>query len=96
MNIQQLLQRDKEKTLLVDIRETNELKMLPPIDGAIHIPLSTFGNAINTPLLPQDKKIITICHSGGRCLMVNQTLQSLGYDVDYLEGGMATYIQSGS
>lgn len=96
MNKQQLLQRDKEKTLLVDIREAGELAQLPSIEGVIHIPLSTFGNVINTALLPHEKKIITICHSGGRCLMVNQVLQSQGYEVDYLEGGMATYIQSGS
>lgn len=79
---------DKDKVLLVDIREPEELTITPTVPGAINIPMSNLSEVIGTPALPQDKKIVTICRSGGRCFMVNQVLKAHGYDVDYLEGGV--------
>jgi len=84
----QLNEIDKNMVLLVDIREPEELCVTPTVPGAINIPMSKLGEVIGTLTLPQDKKIVTICRSGGRCFMVNQVLKAHGYDVDYLEGGV--------
>jgi rhodanese-related sulfurtransferase len=54
----------------------------------MHIAMSHITEAVLEGKLPKDKKLVTICFSGGRCLAVNQYLKSNGYDADYLEGGM--------
>ena len=88
MTKNELITVDLTKTILVDIREEEELKAVPMLEGAVHVPMSTLRENINTDVLPKDKKIVTICRSGGRCVMLNQFLAEQGYDVDFLEGGM--------
>ncbi len=80
---------DTNKIMLVDIRENEELLQLPSIDGATHIPMGRIIKEAEDGNLPKDKKIVTICRSGGRCKIVNAELNLLGYEVDLLEGGMS-------
>jgi len=88
MTKEELSNLDKDKVLLVDIREDYELQDKPPLPEAIHIPMGEIIKKAEGGELPKDKKIITVCRSGGRCQIVNSTLKQLGYDVDLLEGGM--------
>lgn len=79
---------NKSNILVLDIREEEEVRDLPCIPGAIHIPISRLMPEIQRRALPEGKKIITVCYSGGRCHGVNRVLSAHGYEVDYLEGGM--------
>jgi rhodanese-related sulfurtransferase len=83
-----LAKAEKGEVILIDIREAAELAMLPSPAPARHIPMSEMVEAEAKGDLPKDKIIVTICHSGGRCLPVNGYLVSRGYQVDHIEGGM--------
>jgi len=76
------------EVVLIDIREAAELAMLPSPAQSRHIAMSEMVEAEAKGELPKDKVIVTICHSGGRCLPVNGYLMSRGYQVDHIEGGM--------
>ena len=83
------LQRiDPERTLLIDIREAEELTTLSPLPGSVHIPMSELLTKAQQGEFPKDKQLVTICRSGGRCSVLNAALAELGYEVDYLEGGL--------
>ncbi|MCA9361764.1 rhodanese-like domain-containing protein [Candidatus Kaiserbacteria bacterium] len=77
-----------EEVFVVDIREAEELLMQPPIPQATHIPMGQIIREAEDGNLPKDKMIVTVCRSGGRCQVTNQELAALGYETDYLEGGM--------
>lgn len=89
-----ILNVKSDKVMLVDIREGDELEEMPSIDGASHIPMGKIIKAAEDGQLPKDKKIVTICRSGGRCKVVNRALADLGYEVDLLEGGMTAFLSN--
>lgn len=91
MNITELQNRDREKTMLLDIRELDEVAEEPCIPGAINIPMSRILEAVEAGQLPLDKTIVTICRSGSRCFVVNSELTARGYTTDVLVGGMVAY-----
>jgi rhodanese-related sulfurtransferase len=91
MKVQDLQNIDQNKVLLVDIREPQELAIEPSIPGAINIPMSRIIAEIENGNLPMNKKIVTVCRSGGRCFAVNSELDARGFDTDMLEGGMVAY-----
>ena len=73
---------------LLDIRESSEFEKGEKVLGSKNIPMGQlFVDASENKLL-KDKKIITICRSGGRCQVVVRELSKKGYDIDYLEGGI--------
>jgi rhodanese-related sulfurtransferase len=88
MTREELTKTAKDDFLLIDIREDFELSYNPPLKEAIHIPMQQLLAMAEDGQLPKDKLIVTVCQSGGRCHPVNHHLQSLGYHVDLLEGGM--------
>jgi rhodanese-related sulfurtransferase len=88
MTKEELKNTNPDSILLIDIREEGEVANLPCPKNAVHIAMSHITEAVLEGKLPRDKKLITICHSGGRCLTVNEYLKSNGYEADYLEGGM--------
>ncbi len=76
------------ETLVIDLREDDELAVAPSPVGAVHVPTALMMEKVENEILPKDKKIITLCHSGGRCQIVTKLLQDHGYKADYLEGGI--------
>jgi len=86
-------QANKDEIVVIDIREPEELIMLPSIPGAVNIPMGQILQAVENGELPKDKMIVTVCRSGGRCFVVNDELAARGYNVDYLEGGLVGYKQ---
>lgn len=80
---------DKNLILILDIREDDEVVDLPCLPGALHIPMSRLLPEIEIETIPKDRKVVTVCYSGGRCHGVNQALAAHGYEVDMLEGGMS-------
>jgi rhodanese-related sulfurtransferase len=88
MTIDELQNADRSKVLLVDIRERDEVVVHPGLPGSVNIPMSEILQTVEAGKLPMDKKIVTICRSGGRCFVVNSELTARGYDTDMLEGGL--------
>ncbi len=76
------------EVMVVDIREPMELAMEPALPGSVNIPISQLVAAEAAGALSKDKKIVTICASGSRCVPVTEFLKQKGYQVDYLEGGL--------
>lgn len=91
MTIDELQGRDREKILLLDIREPAEVALEPSIPGSVNIPMSRILEEVEAGKLPMDKTIVTICRSGSRCFVVNSELAARGYDTDLLVGGMVAY-----
>ena len=84
-----------EKPIIVDVREKQELAIaLFPYDF-IHLPLSDASSWIEDipRLLPTDKPVVIICHSGVRSLNFCNWLidQSLGYELWNLDGGIDSW-----
>jgi glyoxylase-like metal-dependent hydrolase (beta-lactamase superfamily II)/rhodanese-related sulfurtransferase len=76
--------------LLVDVRTPNEWKS-NHIEGARHVPLSTFGERAKE--LPNDTKVAVICGSGYRSSIAASLLQARGYkNVENVTGGMSAYL----
>ena len=77
---------------MLDVRTPNEWKN-KHIDGATHVPLSTFAKQV--PALPKDRKIAVICGSGYRSSIAGSILQARGYEsVQNVTGGMEAYVES--
>lgn len=75
---------------LIDIREALEFKSLPKIPQAQHVPMKQ--------LVLQPEQYLTktecyylICRSGARTAQVTEYLDSLGYNVINVLGGMLEY-----
>lgn len=84
----QMLENNKD-ILILDVRTTNEFNQ-SSIPNCIHIPMQKIPNKLNT--LSKNKEIIVYCHSGGRSFRVCAYLNSLGYNVKNLEGGIKSYL----
>ena len=83
-----------EDVLLLDVREPEEFAGADHLPGAINMPMDKVFLEDSAGNLPKDKKIITVCKSGGRCEVVAKELKAKGYDIDFLEGGMNDWAQS--
>lgn len=78
--------------LVVDVRTPTEWKS-GHIDGARHLPLSTFARPELD--LPKDRRIAVICGSGYRSSIATSLLQARGYkDLANVTGGMTAYTES--
>jgi len=78
--------------LVVDVRTPSEWKS-KHIEGATHVPLSSFAKKL--PDLPKKRRIAVICGSGYRSSIATSMLQAHGYNaLENVTGGMAAYEQS--
>ncbi|MGE3912828.1 MAG: rhodanese-like domain-containing protein, partial [Chloroflexota bacterium] len=81
--------------MLIDLREPAEVEK-GYIAGAVHIPLRTLADSLNT--LPADKgtAIVLYCGSGHRSAMGLMTLRSFGYtNVKSMAGGTNNWTKEG-
>jgi rhodanese-related sulfurtransferase len=74
-----------EKLNIVDVREPAEWAS-GHIPGARHIPLGSLG--VRHSELDKSKEFIVVCRSGGRSSLACEQLESLGYNVANMLGGM--------
>jgi rhodanese-related sulfurtransferase len=87
---------------LIDIRESEELKLNGKIPHSTHAPRGMLEFYAD-PALPyfkpefdKKKRIILHCASGGRSALAVQTLKSMGYDnVAHLDGGIKAWKEAG-
>ena len=70
---------------IIDVREVEEVRN-GKIPTAINIPLSLLEFRMNE--LDKSKEYIVVCQAGGRSARAVQFLESEGYDVINMNGGM--------
>ena len=70
---------------LIDVREVEEVEA-GHIPGIINIPLGVLE--LRMPELDKKEKYIVVCRSGKRSGMATQLLESHGFDVTNMVGGM--------
>ncbi|WP_226529743.1 rhodanese-like domain-containing protein [Metabacillus niabensis] len=70
---------------IIDVREVEEVED-GKIHGAIHIPLGLLEFRMNE--LDKSKEYIMVCRSGGRSGRACQFLESYGFNVINMTGGM--------
>lgn len=85
--VEALISKGKELNL-VDVREDDEVAE-GKIPGVIHIPLGSVESRMNE--LDKSKEYIMVCRSGGRSGRATEFLESQGYDVTNMEGGMLAW-----
>lgn len=90
MNKETFTQLQSDDALVLDIREAEELADMPSPAGAVHIPMGQVFVEAAKGNLPKDKKIISLCRTGGRCQVLTEELQKQGFEADYLEGGLVS------
>jgi len=83
-DVQRRLEHE-EKLNILDVRESNEWES-GHIRSAKHIPLGFIGERHNE--LDPQREIIVVCRSGNRSGLACEHLESLGYKVVNMAGGM--------
>ena len=74
-----------EPVNLIDVREVDEVRS-GKIPTAVNIPLGLLEFRMNE--LDKSKEYIVVCHAGGRSARAVQFLESEGYNVTNMNGGM--------
>ncbi|WP_297637169.1 DsrE/DsrF/DrsH-like family protein [uncultured Clostridium sp.] len=86
--VEDLKNRDKENSILVDLRENIEVEG-GMIDGAIHIPVDSLRSRLNE--LDRGKEIWVYCAVGVRGWIGERILKNNGFNVKNLSGGYKAY-----
>ncbi|AST91690.1 MULTISPECIES: rhodanese-like domain-containing protein [Bacillaceae] len=73
---------------LIDVREVDEVET-GKIPGAIHIPLGLLEFRMHE--LSKAKEYIMVCRSGARSARASQFLESHGFNVINMSGGMLAW-----
>lgn len=107
-DIENLTAQDVQKelsdknTVLIDIRESEELKQHGKIEKSVHAPRGMIefyadpSLPYHKPEFDKNKRIILQCASGGRSALAAQTLKKMGYNnVAHLDGGFKAWKEAG-
>ena len=86
--LKKLLDTNSELLFLLDVREPDEYADWN-IEGSQNIPLGELTSSL--AMIPNDRKIITLCPHGNRSKIAKFILEPYGYDVQSLEGGMKAW-----
>lgn len=78
----------KQSLHIIDVREVDEVAQRK-IPGALNIPLGLLEFRMNE--LDKSVEYTMVCHSGGRSGMATQMLESHGYKVVNMTGGMLAW-----
>ncbi|MDE2305392.1 MAG: rhodanese-like domain-containing protein, partial [Gammaproteobacteria bacterium] len=89
-------------TVIVDLREREELLRDGLIEGSVHVPRGLLEFAADPaspyhhPKIVPEARIILHCASGGRSALAAQTLKHMGYpQVAHLDGGFTAWKTQG-
>ncbi len=92
--LQEWLKKEKSQTLLIDVREHDEVSFAPFPSKVVHLPLSQSSSWINSLpeifSIPEDRQVVVICHSGIRSRNFGAWLIEQGWvqEVWNLQGGI--------
>ncbi|MGC6769223.1 rhodanese-like domain-containing protein [Enterococcus sp. LJL51] len=79
----------KQQSLtILDVRELDEFEA-GHIEGAVHLPLSSFPEGVSE--LKQEQEYYIICHSGSRSQMACSYLGGEGFTTTNVMGGMSAW-----
>ncbi len=83
--------KNKESFVILDIRTPQEMQMVGiTYENTIRIPMNELFKEENLNKLPNDKKIVVVCHTGTRAVAATMALMASGFqNVVYLKGGIA-------
>ena len=81
---------DREKDVLLDLRNKDELEVSGTIEGALHIPLNKLRKKL--PELDKEKNYIPFCAVGMRSYVGHRILVQNGFTSKSLSGGFKTYL----
>lgn len=87
--------------VLIDVRDTSELRQTGIADGAVHIPLMLINTKANPQHPEFDTQLIlsnpvfVYCASGARSGMAAQALSQFGFNSVMNLGGLANWVQAG-
>ncbi|RHW35839.1 rhodanese-like domain-containing protein [Lysinibacillus yapensis] len=73
---------------LIDVREVDEVEA-GHIPGIVHIPLGSIESRVDE--LSKETPYIMVCRSGGRSGKATEFLESQGFDVTNMSGGMLAW-----
>lgn len=84
-----------EEALLVDVRERDEWEE-GHIPGALHAPLSEFGERVPELLEEREREVIVYCLSGGRSSRAAHALSEMGHpQISSMDGGIKAWGETG-
>jgi len=81
---------DREKNVLLDVRNNDELDVSGAIKGALHIPLNELRKKL--PELDKEKNYVPFCAVGMRSYVGHRILVQNGFTSRSLGGGYRTYL----
>lgn len=87
MEVQQALEQG-QAIKFIDVREVDEVES-GHIPGIIHIPLGLLEFRMHE--LSKNESYVIVCRSGGRSGRATQLLESQGFDVSNMVGGMLAW-----
>lgn len=87
MEVQQALEQG-QAIKFIDVREVDEVES-GHIPGIIHIPLGLLEFRMHE--LSKNESYVIVCRSGGRSGRATQFLESQGFDVSNMVGGMLAW-----
>jgi rhodanese-related sulfurtransferase len=88
-------------TLVLDVRETQEVEKSGKVAGAVHVSrgLLEFRADPDSPShdkgFVKDKNVIVYCGSGGRAALSGKLLKDMGYERVYNLGGFKDWADAG-
>lgn len=85
--VESLLSENKELNI-IDVREVDEVET-GKIPGSVNIPLGLIEFRMHE--LDKSKEYIMVCRSGARSGQASQFLESHGFNVINMDGGMLTW-----
>ncbi len=77
---------------LLDVREPDEW-VAGHAPGSTHLPMKEVQ--ARQAELPKDRRIVTVCRSGGRSAAVTEALNAWGFEAVNLAGGLAAWEEAG-
>jgi len=85
----------KEGTLIIDVREPDELKQLAyDAPNVVNIPLSNLESRAGE--VPKDKLVVVACRSGNRSAQAIELLKAKGHtNIVNLDGGLYAWQEAG-
>ena len=92
VSVAQALEMIEQGALLLDVREQDEWDAGHAPQATL-IPLSELNQRASE--LDQDRRIVCVCHVGGRSAMVTEALNQAGWDAVNLTGGMRAWQLAG-
>ena len=89
---------DDPNTIILDVREEQELRESGKIKGAIHVPrglLEFVFRPEDYVKEPQKMKILVYCAAGARAALAAKTLIYIGYKDVFNLGGFKEWVENG-